>query len=120
MGRKENKTFTYTDDLTGEAVDEKEVQHFEFNYAGNTRELYLGPENAKKFKEFLDKSTRVKTEKSSSSGNPLLNDGWTSKEVRTWWEQNTDKLSGKAATFSKSGRIYDDVYRAFNKEHPAK
>lgn len=73
MARKENVTYTYTDDLTGDEFLEEELATIAFSYEGRSFKIDLGPNNAAELDEFMQKyidaATEVKTSANKPSGN---------------------------------------------------
>ena len=125
MARTENITYTYTDDLTGEEVLEEELATVHFSYEGRSFTIDLSPNNAAELDEFMQKYIDKATEdkKGADKAAPAAsgtkqNAGWTSKDVRAFWQENGGKNG--LPDFKPNGRIFDAVYEAFNKKHPAK
>lgn len=99
MGVKENITYTYTDDLTGEELEKSDLETVEFTYGGQAYKIDLGPDSATALDDFLapyiDKAEKV-TQKSSRAGAGGRKGDGKSRPGSSKW---------KEATYGKSGRL---------------
>lgn len=113
MARKEQITYTYTDDLTGEELTEDEVSTISFSYGGIDYSIDLSSKNAKKLDDFLapyqDAATRVRKSGAAKAAAP----GKKKKElgpVRTWAAENGYDINAK-------GRVPKAVLDAYDAAH---
>ncbi|WP_207770859.1 histone-like nucleoid-structuring protein Lsr2 [Microbacterium testaceum] len=110
MARKERTVYDITDDLTGEAVDEKDAQEIFFSYAGTDYKIDLGKANAKKLDDFLapyiDAATRVAGRTAAKSGGKTEPSKEERNAMRTWAQAN-------GYTVSDRGRISQEIQKAY-------
>lgn len=120
---------TRYDDLD-QTVTGDQVKEVTFSIDDTTWIIDLGPSNRQRLRDSLAEFIEVATEArdipepvtkatTKTSTSAQVNTGWTTKDVRAWWQANAEKtVSGiEVPKFNASGRIFDNVFRAFNAVH---
>lgn len=114
--------YDVTDDLTGEVIEEKDAETVEFAFDGKSYKIETHRDNRAKLEDFLadwiENATEVKPQKTVTTTGQKQNAGWTPKDVRTFWRENSGKNG--LPDSKPNGRIFDAVYEAFNKKHAPK
>lgn len=109
MAKKAITTYTYTDDLTGEEVDLKDLQTVFFSFDGRDFSIDLSRENADKLDELLTPYINVATPVKRSSVPAKKNRSMASaKSIREWGNRNGYP--------SERGPLRKDLIAAYNAE----
>lgn len=103
------KTVTaYTDDLTGNPIDEADVRTISFTYKGKRYEMDLSPESETEvdnvFSGLIDVARPVRRQRAATTGNPANTSAAReeSRRIREWAKDNGVEVASR-------GRIPDSV-----------